>query len=332
MSTNGRFLILKISCKHIKEYFWFGTGLGRFTNLYPLWQQDYFKLHPNLYNNEFVVAGETYVAFNDILQFFVEIGFLRFAIFVIAMYKFFRLKSSYYTILLLYIKLSVGIMLISALTTYTFHITILLTFLALCISFSISISTKTEKETFCINYLGLRKPFFLIMLGTTYFAIYKLAQESNAIYKWKLTKANVSIEEKYQLYFSAYSYLSTNGKFLKDYGKILFIKGEYQKAILIFQQSLLYYNNFETYELLALVYEYQGDLENAILQYQYLANYVPHKFTPKYKIFQLYLKSKKYKEAKKIGDILLSMPIKIPSQTIDDIKKEVSIFMNSKML
>jgi hypothetical protein len=50
---------------------------------------------------------------------------------------------------------------------------------------------------------------------------------------------------------------------------------------------------------------------------------LPNHFGPKYELFKIYLEIGDYQKAKQTADIILKMPVKIPSETVEQIKKEV---------
>ena len=73
-SSDGRFLIWKLSVKIIKDNPLTGVGFNRFEAIYNLYQSDYFKTHSD--SKAAWLADNVLVAYNDFLQLIVELGIL----------------------------------------------------------------------------------------------------------------------------------------------------------------------------------------------------------------------------------------------------------------
>lgn len=131
MSAVGRLLCADVTWRHIKDDFWIGTGIGRFTWYYPQWQAQYFQTKLNPPIDYFLSAGESYIIFNEYLQLFKEVGFIGFILLIVAIILFFRTTSSTHKKLLRAVKLCMIAILSSAVTSYSFHVNVLLLLMGL---------------------------------------------------------------------------------------------------------------------------------------------------------------------------------------------------------
>ena len=79
-SANGRLLIWKITGVVVKDHCLVGVGLGNFPASFLEYQSLYFQQHPDRVSEEGQLAGETWYAFNDILQITAEQGIIGFGL------------------------------------------------------------------------------------------------------------------------------------------------------------------------------------------------------------------------------------------------------------
>lgn len=330
LSAFGRIMMSDIAYRHITEHVWFGTGLGRFSLYYPQWQSDYFKTFGDSSKNYFLSAGETYNIYNDLLQLFMEIGIIGSIVLILVLIDFFRSDSKENKGLLICLKINVIAILSCGLTYNAFHMIPLMSVFILSLSTAYQIrdnhTSLFEKRAF----YNLYRFILLLSIVITSAIYWTVLKEVNAVRKFSYfaddyALSNDEIKEKYQ---AAYPDLKYNGKFLAKYGQFLSRNlGDTKQAILILQESKKHFISYESIESLAETYKMAKDYNHAIACYEFLSFYIPSLFYPRYEIVKLYEETGDIKEARKNAEIILKIPVKKPSDTIDLIKSEMDQFL-----
>lgn len=163
---------------------------------------------------------------------------------------------------------------------------------------------------------------------------YPLYREFKIVKEWKLIRNDKSITNKQKIikFSERYPVLFKNGKFLQDYGFAALSDRKAHLAVRLLENSRIYYFDTETHDALAFAYEYIGRTMKAEEQLNFLLNYSPHKFIPKYRIFAFYLRQKDFVKAEEAAKNIISAPVKIPSSDVELIVKEASdfLFVNKK--
>jgi hypothetical protein len=77
-------------------------------------------------------------------------------------------------------------------------------------------------------------------------------------------------------------------------------------------------------------YQYLNNFTLAETNYKRASLVIPHRFTPKYKLFKLYLANANTIMALKIASEIKNMRIKIYSTEIKEIKTEVNDYINKQ--
>lgn len=321
LSALGRILNIEIAWQNIGDHFWFGTGLGRFTWYYPQWQANYFKTVKNPSLEYFFSADENYILFNEYLQLFCSIGVLGFLLFVYFIVCFFRLRSKRNSALLSATKLTVILILCSGFTSYPFHVTILLLLFGFCLAVGFVLSDKIQVSI--KSWRKANRVFIILSVCLTTNLVYKGFQHYHAVTKWNnLYNKDDSFGNKEQTYKKIYSILNKDGKFLAEFGQFL-LNDTSQKilALNVLEHAKYQLITRQSIESLILAYHNISDYDKAIQNQYFLTNYLPNKFSPKYDLLKLYAKKADSMNVKKIGRIIMEMPIKIQSIQIDLIKQ-----------
>ena len=248
------------------------------------------------------------------------------------LYDFFRSTSQQHQRLLRNIKLTVIAILVCSITSFPLHVTPILFIFTLCIGTAYIIREKN----FYLNRLfrNTKITSTITILACAVYAVLSLnlLKETKAVTKWHrlIEGSNTeTVEKEIQQYAAIYPILKNNGKFLKEYGIFLMNHtNDYKTAFTLLEESKKYYISYDTYKYLADSYKRAGFYAKAIKEYQLLSWYIPNRFVPKYEIAKLYIASGNIRQAKEVAKSILNMPVKIPSQEVDSIKMEMSIFMN----
>lgn len=322
MSAMGRLMQLRITMDHFWENFWFGTGLGRFTWYYPQWQAQYFKENASPPRDFFLSAGESYIIFNEFLQLFKEIGLVGFLIFLVFIIYFFLAKAIRFKNELFACKLTVISFLSCGFTTYPFHTNALILILGFCLIVGIITSKKNFKIPFFKSQM--LRVIFLSTILLTSFVSYKGLQEYVAVSQWeqKVKGENLDNTTARKIYKELYPILEKNGKFLTDYGLFLLRDSAGIQTAIMLEQATKYHISRETIDALGTAYLQDYNFQQAIEKLEWVSNYLPNKFRPKYNLLVAYQSVGDTINSYRIASTITNMPVKIPSFEIDQIKSK----------
>lgn len=324
LSALGRMMRMDIAAAHVTDNFWLGTGIGRFTWFYPQWQAQYFAAHPFPSKEYVLTADESYIVFNEFLQLFETIGLMGMTCVGICLFLFFKTKSSKYRALLNTVKLTVAAILICCLFSYPLHVNMILLQLAFCFAVAITINEK-EGHLFDVLKTKVTLPAARALLIGCIVAgsliTYTAFKNWHAINDWQHLQAlQLSTSEMKNKYESLSTWLNKNGKFLTGYGTFLLLNGDCEKAAAVLENARKYFISRNTMEILAGSNQQCGNTGKAIENYEWLSNYIPGRFTIKFKLLKLYKESGDKSRAKHMALYILNMPVKIPSEKVDNIK------------
>jgi len=321
MSAIGRLLSLNVAWENITKHFWIGTGLGRFTWYYPQWQANYFSAHPKISLPYFFSADESYIIFNEYLQLFETVGLVGFVLCGYCLYNFFKLQSKIESSLLSASKCTVIAILSSGFTSYPFHVNILLLFLGTCLAIGFALSDEVVVIPKSTKWLYFNKSMTILCFFLVCYAFFKGFSAYQAATQWASLR-NTSAIDKLRGYRRIYSTLNNDGKFLTEYGSLLLVDStqlftaintlESAKQLLITRKGI---------EALAAAYGLAQKYDAAIANQQFLTNYLPNKFKPKYDLLQFYVLRNDTINIQKTGEIILQLPKKIPSAEVERMKE-----------
>jgi tetratricopeptide (TPR) repeat protein len=339
MSAVGRVMKTEIALQHFADNFWLGTGIGRFTWYYPQWQAQYFKETSNPPKDYFLSAGESYILFNEWLQWFKTVGLLGTLITIIALFFFFKAKSETNKNVLVATKRMVIAIMACGLTSYPLHANALLLLFGLCFvivfrfsSASSSVESKNalqKKVTSLSLHFGNTPIFFvrciigfaIVLLGIT---SYKGFVTFKAAMLWQQIRDSYTISvNKPEKYEALYECLRADGKFLTDYGTVLTQDiTNADKTIAVLKKAKQYFISRPTIEAMAKAYQQAGNYPKAIEQWQWVSNFLPNKFAPRHELLKLYQTTRDPANLRLIANTILKMPVKIPSAEVSRIKRE----------
>jgi hypothetical protein len=336
LSAIGRMMTLDISTDHLFEHFWLGTGVGRFTWYYPQWQAQYFALHPAPSKDYFLAAGESYILFNEYVQLFQTAGLVGFSVFVLMLLWFFTAGTAEYTALLNAARLTVIAILIFGVTSYPFHVNILLLLLVMC--FAIVVNVRNNKWPALDKALAaIRLPTVWTRLATVGaigiagIACVTVFHAWEAKLRWdELSKRlDDTRAETKAVYEKIGVLLNNDGRFMTDYGIFLLEdSADCRQACVILEKAKKLFISRSTIETLAEAYSKQGNDKKSIENYEWLCQYLPNKFRPRLHLLSLYNRTGDTVDAKKLAHAILAMPVKIPSLDVDNVKLEAEAVLS----
>lgn len=330
-STVGKLLILEVTLGKIAEKPLFGYGVGRFEAEYNNWQSEYFQKHPDEMNSlKSLAAGNTKYAFNEYLEFTVELGILGLLLFLslIAMVIINIPINDKMTIPLFGILSSI---LICAVFSFPFYS--LPTFILLFFILAIFSSIKSQSGKKVNIFPRISKILSLLSCGVQalvliccVFIISFTGNQYYGYYKWdeadKLYNKN-SFKEACQSFFNVYDILKYNGGYLQYYGKACYNNKELRKSQDLFCKAIHYTSDEILYTSLGDVYKSLKQNKEAEQSYYHASFMVPHKFYPLYLLVKLYEETDDHEKAHQLASLLLSKKIKISSTAIDQIQFEM---------
>jgi hypothetical protein len=324
-SSLGRVLIYKISWNMFAEHPFTGIGWGNFQRDYGLYQAQFFQ-SGNYTQKEFLLAGNTFYAFNDYWQFIVETGIVGallvfFSTLLAIKTAWLRLKGNPNDHLLK-LLIAMGIIIGSAaLFTHVFEYKEFRIAIVLVLSYVF----LPNKSRFNIPYSKGVAVITIVIIFSLFQYSFKILKVNN-YGKWEQAKTLSSIgyiSESRLMYAELYTTFKNDIGFLKDYNDALGGENNFGRKIILLKRILNHCTDNISYLKLADVYEEAGMKKEAELAYITSVNIVPSRFIPRGALLNFYLKNRQYKQANYWRNIILSMPVKVPSERIDIIKQNV---------
>lgn len=325
LSAIGRLLSINISLYHITDHFWLGTGLGRFAWYYPQWQATYFNAHTRPPLAYFLSAGESYIVFNAYFQLFETIGLLGFLFCIYGLYRFFKVKAINRRSLLMVVKCAVLAILCSGFTSYPLHVNVILLLLGACLAIGFPINDKSIVLPVRKQWLYINKTLIVLCFLLVCCVFYKGYSAYNAVNKWADLRDGSSSKIIAE---SIYPILKNDGKFLTEYGTLLLSDSSNKfTAINILEKAKQLLITRQGVEALVTAYSNVKRYKPAIINQQFLVNYLPNKFLQKDNLLQLYVFVNDSSKIKQIGKTILQMPVKIPSFEVEKIKQNTRVIL-----
>jgi len=288
---------------------------------YGEYQIEYFKSGLNS-GKELLLADNTTSAFNDYLQFVIELGILG----LLILYGgFWIVINSISTAIKRNSRiphvLSVAIAQLIAISTAAFfthifeHSVYLLPFIiSLTIIFKYAYFKKVGYFMWIIFFLLTCCVMFVKNLNyVSNFKSYDRLEEARESLKAGYLKEAVTI------YKELYTNLKFDVEYLNEYAGLLAALDSNTHAEIVAERLVSINNSNIFYQSLGDIYFKNGKMEKANNAYLNGVYRVPNRFGTRYSLFKFYLKIKKINEAIVVGHQILQLPVKVPSDTVDRI-------------
>lgn len=324
-SADGRMLIWKSTLLLIKDSPLFGNGFGAFGARYNFFQATYFSI--NRSSQYEYLAANTKVAFNEFLQITADFGIIGLLLFLFVIYQFFRGCLSLQYPYKMY-SIAIGIVfLISFSFSYPFrsvnlHGLLIVTLPLLTFLFP-------SKKISVGKYLRIGL-LFCLCLGLVLNGVW-IFKQIKARMIWNSAFEAV-LENDYDNAFTLckkIDNLEHDPNFLYFYGSVLLEKQELQLALTVFKKAELLMADNDLYLNIGDCYALMGNKTMAINYYRLSNMVVPHKFLPKFKQFEIYIKYGDFVNAYPIAREIDTMPIKVNSAVVEYIKEHISTWLKS---
>jgi tetratricopeptide (TPR) repeat protein len=324
-SSLGRLLIYKISWNMFAENFISGIGIGNFQREYNLYQAQYFQ-SGQFSTKEFLLAGNSFYAFNDYWQFVIEKGVQGILLILITTYILFvnfkkRHKDTPNDQILKFLTAIFIIICVAAFFTHVFNYKPFRVIVIIIILYIL-----LPRQTIIVNkyFLNLIFPLLtLIVFTSQYYFEIKNINNYRRLEKAKILLTTGYINESISIYNKLFTSLKNDISFLKEYADALEGTDNLTRKLQILNIILSQYSDNSTFLKLAKAYEEMGKYNLAEKAYLQSVNMVPNKFVPKELLYRFYIRHNRKKEAEHWKQIILTMPVKIPSERIFTIKKNI---------
>lgn len=318
-SADGRFIIWNSTINLIKDSPILGHGIGGFQSKYMTYQADFLKNTSN--ENYKDIADNILVPFNEYLNLYVDYGIISLCILLFCFYYFYKIvKTNSNTII--YEEIIIAIF-ICCLFSYP------LSFPITWVMLSYAIAHIYKRTNFISNIS--KKIFLSVIIPIGILFIVKVCSE----YRWRklfIESLNSKSRNLISKYDNLYLTMYRNPFFTYNFGGILNHAGEYEKSIIILNQSMKMINDYETQILIADSYYATQNYYLAEKSYLLASEMCPNRFIPLYYLVKIYDITNQKEKANKLANIILHKSVKIKSNTISKIKLEMTERINNTRL
>lgn len=329
-STQGRLLIYKVSFQMLQDNWLFGIGFNKFHQVYPKYQASYFSKN-DFSTKELLLADNTYYAFNDYFQFLIEFGFSGFVILILSSVS---IKNLYIKKIKGQLDLSFSLtvsvsllltILISAFFTHVFDVFVLrLIIIALLTVIFLRIYPNSPLVKLGVFIVGV-STLCVFVLSTPQLINYSAYQRFK---KAKLLYDAGYIQESMQILNEITSDLKDCLEFENYCGSRFFALSDYKNAEKWLERANERMVYSVTYTTLGECYYKQNKNDRAECAFVMSINLVPNRFKSRFALFNFYKDTRQTKKAIACGQAILTLPIKIPSFKIEQIKSTIKAEVN----
>jgi O-antigen polymerase len=332
-SSLGRLFIWEITAEMIKDKPVFGQGYNSYEVQHNNYQANYFKTHPEATEKAFYADKASY-ACNEYLQITSDLGIvgliLFLAITLIALLRIYDKNkvSPEKRIFIIASKVSLITFLVCSLFSYPLRS--LPSYILFYIPLAY-ISSSCEGKSIEIYFSkGFVRIFSFLAIFIFFMFYIDQINKFNAEKTWQkvfIQRKRVNSNEAFEAYQSLYTTLSSNKYFLYNYGAELVAAKKYKEGIEILNEDLDRLNDVDIYTYLGHAYDETQQYKKAEESFTHASNIVPSKFFPKYNLVKLYIKTGREKKADSLAKKILQMRIKVESDMVNSIRKEMSEFL-----
>ncbi|WP_341841590.1 O-antigen ligase family protein [Chitinophaga caseinilytica] len=332
-SAIGRVMKTEVAWGHVSDHFWTGTGLGRFSWYYPQWQSDFFRERPDAPEAYRQSAGESFLLFNEWLQWWLETGALGGACLVIIMILVFRARSLQYPHLMTAIKLTVFVILSCGFTTYVLHVNAILLLLVFCCIVAFRLDERPWPAFLERVFVAGKKASggWLTAVGALVVCVMMVRwwPAYRAAAQWRMLQVSGKAPAQSE-YAQWYPVLKHNGKFLAAYAIQLAADDRHGDALPLLNEARKTFISRNVVEAMANACEETGDYACAEKNWRWLGYYLPGRLSPKGELMRLYLQTGDTAAAQRIAGEILQTPVKIPSAAALRIRRAARDLVHEK--
>lgn len=325
-SADGRLLIWKVGLSMTKDNLLFGKGFDAVPREYDKYQALYFA-SGNANSTEIALADQLGSVFNDYIHIMVEFGLLGLCLFLFLLIILIKHYFKEKTIIEQGVTVSAILFFIAALFTYPLQTLPILLLFVVCIAIASGMEQGQRVYLFPFNLNSFKtvslivSTFWLINVMKEQIRFYRAFEFAYDGIVWHLGKENY--QQSLISYEKSLSELPLNGWIMMQYGKALAQTKQHKKSIEVLTKAKEMITDTSLYRSLGDSYCYFKNYDEAEKCYRLAINIVPNKFSTRSHLANLFLMKHDTIQAKKIALEILNLPIKIPSQRITSIRKEM---------
>jgi hypothetical protein len=330
-SATGRVFVWKVSTAMIKDKPMFGVGYDKFAPIHNGYQADYFKANPGDTENGYLADCVNF-AFNEYIQITCELGIIGLILFLTLLFftaKSFLSKQGNPSSIM-----GMGIVLViltSSLFSYPLHIVPVL--FLFFIGVVLVSSNETENKLVLVSTPKMRLVLgiigFLICIGWFSISIDRYKGEKDWFKAFQMVRRQEFDQAKAE-YSRLANKMYYNPFFLFNYGAEYTVMGDYKKSIEVLNSVEDRLADSDFYIYLGTSYEGIGDVKKALYCFEKASNMMPVKYLPKYKLVLLNQQLGNDAEAIKMAKIILTTPIKVKSDFVNQIRVEMEQYLQEK--
>ncbi len=317
-STSGRHFILQRTCEMIEERPLAGWGIGGFRRHYMLHQAAYFSSHTD--NDAAWLADDVRHPFCEYLLWWVDGGVVGlFLCLVFFLLPIFRSRKT----VLRNISLVVSLF---ALASYPLHYPVSWLFLGLG-WYTVFSGWMHERRLFQILRILCITGCTIVMVSTSIhaYSAYRLRQAERAAEQHRHHYA-------IHLYEQLIRVNSYNPYFLYSFSRECYTVGRFSEALRLNNECHRYWNTYDLTLLRADIFFQRQDYSKAISNYRLAHNMCPVRFAPLDGLLNTYEAIEDTAKMRQIALQIIGKPIKVPSQTVNQIKSKAREIMNNDSL
>ena len=303
-----------------------GYGTGGFEANYMNYQAMYFRENPNSLNGR--LADNVEYPFCEYIRIICNYGLIGLTLLIIIItflyYSYLKQPSTDKEAAILCWGIMGFLSMFSYPTMYPFVWLILIYCIYILIQDHLNLITKH-------NFFIKSKTYIIISCLIVLFYIeYKNYQRFKAEIEWAHI-ANLSIlgktEQTIPQFEKLKKVMGNNQHFLYNYCVTLYQAKDYNRSLIIAKECHMLWANYNLEVLMGKIYENLQAYHTAESHYQLASQMCPNRFLPLYQLVLLFNKTQKHKEAILLAREIAHKQVKIPSQLIDNIKLEMSIYI-----
>lgn len=328
-SALGRVTIYRVTKDMIIEHPLLGVGADRFKVSYNLYQANYFETHTVPVNTQ-LLAGNTFEAFNFILQLLAEYGVLGLLLSCAFFYYYSRENFEKKTIAVhdswrLGCAGAIISIFCEGMFSNPFHSSpVFVLFIVLLAAMRKNQSSWGSKSFYTGTPLRIFN--FFIVASAMLFCVYGVLQ-FRAELKWSKAASYARFGEfelAKPLYADAYDDLKNDGGFLYNYGAESADAFNADLSISLLERATRYNSFNNLYIYLGVGYFSKGAYQEAERSFLKALAIMPASLYAKYQLIRLYIKWGHRKEAQKWLNYTLSYPVKVHDEFSDFIMAELA--------
>lgn len=322
-SADGRLLIWQCGMSMAKDAPWLGHGIGSFEAYYMDYQADYFRKQEH--SRYSMLADNVKQPFNEYLGIFLNFGMVGLLILFVligVLFHCYKKCPNVHKEMAIYSLISIGVFSLFS-YPFTYPFSWIVAFL------SVFVIIGEYIKSF-LSIIWIKNVICIFTLVCALVGIYKLTVRIQAEREW--CKVSVlPLYKSHEVVLSSYESLEDkfddNPYFLYNYAAVLQEMKQYDESLQIALKCRLYWADYDLELMIGKNFQQINNFKIAEKYYFNASKMCPSRFTPLYKLFHLYKQIGEKKQAFEVAEMLINKPMKIKSQTILMMKREMKKYV-----